>query len=235
MAVSIGQSPDIVSCSDCELYFNPSERDHRHCQTCSEGFDAYESPRDNHCTHKCFYADKGENALNRLRTDHKLCSSCFRYVKAVHCPDKDFLKEASSLEGRAIKKGATYTDAPDGSLLLDITPVYTNTRPPGLRKDGIQSEFCYIGRQYPTEHTRYLYGTSGPWICECGNVDLQHHNEVLARQDYESVVGALARRLKEFYDKGALSHEPDLSVFFEYVEERDADLATSVGAALYRE
>jgi hypothetical protein len=49
------------------------------------------------------------------------------------------------------------------------------------------------------------------------------------------MVLALLDRLREFYEKGAIQAEPDRGVFFEYFEERDADLRTSVGAALYRE
>lgn len=205
------------------------------CDTCGNSYETRNSPHKEYCSDECYYKDRGQNAFNQLSTDHKLCASCFRYVKTTYCPDADFLEELSSFEHRALQRRGKITDGPDGELRLDITSVDGSTRPIGIRKDGSTREFCYIGRQYPTEHTRYLYGTSGPWVCECGNVDLSEHNELLAKQDAERMVLALLDRLREFYEKGAIQREPDREMFFEYYSERDADLTTAVGASLYRE
>jgi hypothetical protein len=205
------------------------------CVECGNQFKVQDSPRPNHCSEQCFYEDRGSGALNALKTDHKLCATCFKYIKKTYCPSADFLEELSSFEHRALQRSGKITNGPDGELQLDITGVDGSTRPLGIRKDGSTREFVYIGRQYPTQHTRYLYGSSGPWVCECGNVDLSEHNELLANQDTEGMVLALLDRLREFYEKGAIQQEPQRGVFFEYFDERDADLRTSVGAALYRE
>ena len=200
----------------------------RHCNTCSTAFDTNDSPHEEHCSRECYFEEKGEGALNQLASDHKLCSSCFRYVKSTHCPSTDFLEDRASKVRNALNAGGEYSEV-DGKVVLDVRGARTKRQP------GIETErgYCYIGMQYPTTHTRYLHGSSGRWVCECGNVDLGHHNEVLAGVDYESTVACLLSRLVEFYEKGAIQESPSESVFYEWLEKDGVGLETAVGASLH--
>lgn len=228
MATTIGDVTPVRHCDDCETTFRPDKNPHRHCGECGTGFNPRESPREQHCTDECFYADRGEGALNQLASDHRLCNTCFKYVKSTHRPSTDFLEEAASKEQNAIDAGGEYADQ-DGTVVLDVTEARTK-RHPGIETD---HGYCYIGMQYPTTHTRYLHGSSGKWVCECGNVDLGHHNDLLARVDYGETVACLLSRLGEFFEKGAIQESPTESVFYEWLEKDDYGLETAVGAALH--
>lgn len=191
----------------------------RHCQECNEAFKATDSPREQHCSHECYYLDRGEGALNQLASDHTVCSSCFKYIKSISTPEQSWLDDKADWVGTVLDHGGEYTDS-DDEIVLDATDA---------AEKRFTSADSIVGYQFPTEHTDYL---EGKWICECGNGNIHERDEVLAGLELETTITLLLTRLQEFYDKGAIHAPPTERVFFDTFDEDERNWKLAVGKCL---
>lgn len=196
----------------------------RHCSWCEKQFKTTDSPRDEHCSHECFYKDRGEGALNQLASDHKICASCYRYIKSISKPEQSWLEEKADRVETALNHGGELTNGPNGQLTLDAR-FCSNTRHTDTES--------IIGYQHPTPETDYLYGNSGKWICSCGNVEVHEHDDILANLDIETTITLLLARLRDLYYKGAIRKAPTESVFFEAFDTDKKNWKHAVGKALH--
>jgi hypothetical protein len=207
MSVTIGDTSPIDTCAWCETVFQVRD-----------------SPRDNYCSHDCYYRDKGQGALNQLKSDHKICATCFRYIKQVSAPEETWVEEKADRVETALNHGGELTDGPDGEITLDATDC-SNTR-------HTQAE-SIVGYQYPTENTKYLYGNSGKWICSCGNVETHKRDDILEQLDLDVTVSLLLQRLSDLYDKGAIQNAPTQQTFTDEFDTEELNWQYAIGKALY--
>jgi len=196
----------------------------RNCDECSKAFKTVDSPREYHCSHECYYLDKGQGALNQLKSDHKICATCFRYIKSVHAPKQSWLEKKADRVDTAIQHGGEYVKGPNGQLTLDATEC-SNSRH--------TSTESIIGYQYETPHTDHLYGESGKWICECGNVETYARDDVLEQLDLDTTKELLIQRLFDLYDKGAIQERITPDVFYEAFSSEDMNWRYAIGKALH--
>jgi len=169
--------------------------DIRSCDWCDDKFQAGQSPREQHCSHDCFYNDKGQGALNQLESDHKLCATCFRYIKTVSTPEQSYLEDKADRVGTAVNHGGELYGGDDGELTLDATEC-SNTRHTAAQS--------IIGYQYPTQDTDYLYGNAGKWICSCGSVETNERDATLESIELEVTITNLCDRLSRLSRQGAV-------------------------------
>jgi len=207
MSATIGDFVHIHTCDVCETQF----------KTDSSAYEEY-------CGPECYYKARGKGALNQLENEHKICAACFRPIKTVHEASQGFKDRKADKVDTALDHGAELTAGPDGEVTLDLTDA-TNARHTHAE--------AIIGYQYPTTHTDYLYGNSGKWICECGNVDTHKRQDILAEMDLEATIGHLLCRLDELYAKGAIDRAPDSHVFEQAFAAEALNWELAIGKALY--
>jgi len=194
------------------------------CDWCEEQYIKQESPRDEYCSHDCFYKDKGDGAINQLESDHKLCATCFRYIKTVSTPEQSYLEDKADRVETAINHGGELYGGPNGELTLDATDC-SNTRHTAAQS--------IIGYQYPTEDTDFLYGNSGKWICSCGCVDTHERDETLAQLELDVTITNLCDRLSRLSQQGAVGGDFSEHRFLEAFEASERNWKYSIGYGLY--
>jgi len=195
------------------------------CNRCGKQYKSKDSPRDGHCSHDCFYKDRGEGALNQIASDHRICATCFRLIKSVSNPDESYIQDRKDWRRIIMDYGGDLYGDSDFDKVLDATDVTTSTR--------ITASESIIGFQYPTEHTEYLHANSGRWMCQCGAVDTNNREDILASLELETTIAMLLARLTELAQSGAISDTPNTETFVDVFDPQELNWEYAIGKALY--
>lgn len=158
------------------------------CKRCNDTFEiGYQR---GYCSEECWYAYKGDKALNTIRHDHRLCGSCFRVRAEVEKPrpiDQDW-----------------YIDQPkDGTFTLNPEEDTVDFETFGQE----ESYEAAIGRRYPTPNE----DESG--ACLCGTIRTTEEHDILRPIELDNVLARLFKRLCEKERDGELDNRPDRKTF----------------------
>lgn len=194
--------------SELQDHFDTDE-----CEYCGEEFAIIAAVEGNYCSTGCFYREKGERVLNQIKSDHRICATCFRRIKEVEYPPGD------------ISVAVPTPDPPHGDG----------------DTDGVKD--VLIGYQYPTPSTEFAIDDTSTdayrvqerrrWSCECGTVDPSERDDILEDVEIEAIVPNLLQTLRFLERSGAIQQRPQKDRLFEALREEWRDWAFAIGRALY--
>jgi len=199
---------------------------------CAYCDDEYQTPgfQGSFCSPHCFYAKKGDDALNLLRHNHTVCPTCGNELKSVEPPSDDWKHRKGSALDVALQNGGTLTKD-HGQQVLDLTEVS------GSRPVPVES---VCGFQYRTEHActveqtheidDYTEVVTTGTGCECGTTDLFTIDNDIQEIALTETLANYVRRFRAFWEEGQLDQRLDKRKFFEaYKDSRDIRYAVGVG------
>jgi len=180
-----------------------TDNPHGTCLHCGEQFTLPGVDRD-YCSERCYHTKQGAKALNTIRTDHTVCSSCGRIRASTEPPKPE--------EHFADKYGGAYNTV-DGDVTYDAF-------------GQAESQQAAIGFRYPTDAESH--GT-----CACGTMDKQGdgHFDVLHTVATEAYLLRLRDRIKEAAIDGQRETWPSRGVLLRVFRDTQ-DLEYAVGRAL---
>jgi len=172
------------------------------CSYCGETTEDYFSP--GYCSEQCYFREKGEKALNTVRTDHTRCSSCGR-IRATTSPPKPEEAFATVVDGAFNRV--------DGDVTYDA-----------FGQD--ESQQAAIGFRHPTD-------AEEQGICECGTMGKQGegHFDVLNGVATDAYLLRLRDQIKEACIEGQRETWPARGDLLRIYHDTQ-DLEYAVGRAL---
>lgn len=186
---------NIPTCGYCGHFCNPK-------RTVKESF----------CSHYCYYAHKGEKALNRIRSDHRWCATCFRAVKDIERPP-----EGESVHVEPPELAGHVPGDTDGDVLIGYQ---------------YRTEHTVWGvDDFGTDAVPTLKRQR--WSCECGNVDPAERDDILERVDLGATIHRCYQCLRDCHASGALDDSPDKDRFEAALQREGADFPYAIGYALH--
>jgi len=202
----------------------------KHCEATIEDGDFY-TP--GYCSEACFHKYQAETVLDVIRADHRVCGTCFEFVKEVEPPGDDWKAGRTSRVEAALDHGAEFRNQ-GGEAVLDATECS------GAPRTAVES---VIGFEYHTaeaesvvkeiEHPGGTPSYQSATGCKCGNVHVSSTDDILRECAQRRVLknAVLTIRLLEY--EGKIDKRVDKTLFFEtYRETRDFDVA--LGKSLYK-
>jgi len=184
---------DIPTCGHCDNWRNPDA-----------------SVEGSFCSEYCYYASKGQKSLNRIKSDHTRCATCFRRVKTIERPP-----EGDSV----IVEPPAYDGAID-----DVRDVLVGYQ--------YQTEHTVWGvDDFGSDAVPALKRQR--WSCECGNVDPRKRDGILERVALGETIHRCFDCLVDCYKTGAIENAPDADRFQTALQREGVDWPYAIGRALY--
>lgn len=201
------------------------------CKDCGEQMNDFYSP--GYCSHECYYRKRGEDAMDVVRDDHRICATCLRYLKDIERPPEDWKEERGSSLRVAMNRGAEYHSVDEQTIALDVSE---------LNKIPVTAVDSVIGFEYGTEnaegvvkeievdeHTRVCTHGVG---CICGNTDPSETFEYAREVEPKQLLVNFITTFRRLEAEGHIDRRIDKDVFFDaFRDSRDWEYA--LGRALY--
>lgn len=180
------------------------------CEYCDGEF-SLPNDRPNHCDDACYFRDKGDGVLNRLRSDHRICGTCYGTIKTIEPAPPRYVK------------------GPDHAVREDSGPVQIT--------DGIQyatDRMTYgVDEFRPVETDEWTAIEATRWSCVCGAVDPTDEHGIIQATLYMTAATNLMRALADAYRRDAIPDEPDPAVIREALTAPWRGVEYAVGKAVY--
>ena len=186
---------DIPTCGHCGNFCNPET-------TVDDSF----------CSYYCYHASKGRKALNRIRSDHRWCATCFRQIKSIEHPP-----EGHSVHVEPPELAGHIPGDDDGDVLVGYQ---YKTKHTTWGVDEFESDACPA-----FERQR--------WSCECGNVDPNERDDILERVDLGATIRRCYDCLRDCHASGALEDAPDKDRFETALQREGAAFEYVIGYSLH--
>ena len=205
------------------------ECDHPDCEETRKKWNLHHG----YCSKACRHRAKGQEVLDLIVHDHRLCASCFRPIKTVDKPTTEWLDNVGSHVQVALNAGARLRSI-DSDLQMDTGGVQINSQldytpiTDGKRK--VHTE-AVIGEQYMTEHT---VRTPWGWSCKCGNTDHTHREPAIIDVEIEQVIVFLYRALQQLHSEGHINQSPSRQELFAGLREHWKDWEYAIGRCLHK-
>lgn len=163
-------------------------------------------PNDTYCSRECYYRHRGENVLEDIQRDHRICATCFTRIKTVEYADVI----------RSRQPKVDIRQVPECVIGYQYPTEHTTVG---------QDEFATLDHDaVRIEGTR--------WSCgNCGTVDPNEAHPDLRSLDEGKTARRLYEAVDELADRDAIPNAPDHERFIEGW--RDGGAALAVGKAVF--
>jgi len=221
MATSQASQTSTDECKHCGASIKTSED--------GEGSEFY-AP--GYCSESCFHKYQAETVLDDVRADHRVCGTCFEFIKEVEPPGDDWKAGRSSRVEAALDNGAEFHNL-GGQAALDVTECSSAPRTAvesviGFEYRTAEAETVVKEVETSTGIRAYQTGTG----CKCGNVDVSSTDDLLRECSPRRVLKNTILTLHLLEYEGKIDKRVDKELFFDtFRETRDFDIA--LGKALY--
>lgn len=202
------------------------------CAQCGNWRNPNKDYKGSFCNIQCWYAHKGEKALNIPAHDHRLCVSCGRWLKEINRPNQEWKELKASAVETALDHGGKLISE-GGELVLDATECPTVRTTAADAVVGFQTRTGnaeVVEKEFQVDDYQRTYATGTG--CTCGMTDTRFRDETLQGIELATVLANYVLVFRELEREGQLDKRISKDTFFQtYKDSRDLEYA--LGKAIY--